>query len=100
MLVCVFIIVVVLVLIGINGNKQKEHMDNLWIRREGCPYTLSKTLQHVLHTYNIQHGTTYSWNLYLPCTYNNIDSEIDAISLLSASPISFTQKDTKSLFII
>lgn len=68
-----------------NIHDNHEHMDNLWVRRTGCPYTLSKTLEQVLKTYNIKHGTNFEWNLYLPCSYNDVETEINAIPLNDTS---------------
>ena len=50
-----------------------------WIKREDCKYKTNKTVLHVLKKYGIGKGDLTNWDMYLPCTYNNVDLELRSI---------------------
>ena len=62
-----------------------------WIKRSDCKYQTNKTILYVLNKYGIDKGDLVDWDLYLPCTYNNINLELQYIP---------ASKLGKNLFII
>lgn len=50
-----------------------------WMKRDSCKYKTNKTLLHVLKKYGIGKGDLVDWNMYVPCSYNNVDLELRSI---------------------
>lgn len=70
----IFLLIIILYLIYIEFNNSV--IENFkWIKREKCEYKTNQTILNALQKYNISKGNINDWNLYLPCTYNNIKYE-------------------------
>jgi len=64
-----------------------------WVRNKKCKYKMSKTVQDVINSNHMEKGKGENWNVHFPCTYNNIDDEIDNID-------TSTSADDQRMFII
>ncbi|ARF09291.1 tubulin-tyrosine ligase family protein [Catovirus CTV1] len=68
------------------NNQTNENMidvskleNTVWSRNQ-CPYNMNETLTKVLNDNQINHGDK-DWQLFFPCTYDNIDEEINNINI-------------------
>lgn len=86
--VAIIIIIIVLVLTIYFGFTRKiENMIDIspirkptWYRNQ-CEYTFNNTIKKVFDNYGIDGGDDVSWDIYLPCTYDDINKEIDDINV-------------------
>ena len=54
-----------------------------WQRDKSCKYLMGKTVKNIINKSNFNHTSNDDWNMYFPCTYNDIGKEIKNISLKS-----------------
>lgn len=60
--------------------KDNQIVENFkWIKKDSCRYKSNNTLLNVMKQHNIKKGDLTDWDLYLPCTYNNMDLEMRSI---------------------
>lgn len=85
----ILIVSMIIIIINIRNNSNKhnqEHMINLpyektsW-NRNICQYKMNKTLEDELKNNNINKSNE-DWNLYLPCSYNDINKEINQMPIV------------------
>jgi len=50
-----------------------------WYRDNNCKYMMTKTINDILNKHNIKKSTNNDSVLYLPCTYNNINKEVNSM---------------------
>lgn len=62
-----------------------------WQRNKTCKYLMGKTVKNVIDKNDFNATSNDNWNMYFPCTYNNIGKEISDIKLNS---------ENKRIFII
>ena len=82
-----FIIVLLLIFLCNGLYTTNEHLVNIkplnnnvkWNRDKKCNFLMNKTVKNVLNDNNIVKSD--KWNLYLPCTYNHIQDEINNITI-------------------
>lgn len=55
-------------------------LENISWSRNQCPYGMNDTLKNILDDNNIKQQHS-EWQLYFPCTYDNINEEIDNIDI-------------------
>lgn len=86
MIVLILLLIVTLIYC-IYKTQYVENMINIqkiktpkWNRNK-CIYTMGETLKNVLNDYKIVQNDQNDWQLYFPCTYDEIDKEIDMIQL-------------------
>lgn len=93
-MVCDFKIIILLILIVIitifivyifssninEGMVEVSRLTNVNWSRNQCPYSMNETLSKVLDNNNINYEDN-NWQLYFPCTYDNIDEEINNINI-------------------
>ena len=75
-IICI-IVLLLLILYYIISNKNKNYDNNLlpkWNRNK-CDYVMSDTIKNELIKNNLNESSD-NWNLYFPCTYDNINKEI------------------------
>lgn len=51
--------------------------NNIKWNRNDCPYLMSKTLENVLNENKIFKDSANGWQIYFPCSYDEIEKEID-----------------------
>lgn len=100
-IIILFILLVIVIYNLFFDKSVKENMINIdnidnavWTRNQ-CPYIMNETLKKVLEDNNLKHENNNingEWQLYFPCTYDNIDEEINNINL--------SNKNDKRFFII
>jgi len=81
------------------NSKQTEYMINVipikdtakWKRNPKCEYIMSKSITEVVGTDNFEDIDEDDWDVYFPCTYNEIQDEIDLID---------SNNDNQRMFII
>lgn len=54
-----------------------------WQRNKSCKYLMGKTVKNIINKSNFNHTSNDDWNMYFPCTYNDIGKEIKNIPLKS-----------------
>jgi hypothetical protein len=92
-LLVIFIICIILMIISnlfINKRKQNfEQMINIpytptiWNRNK-CNFIMNKTLESEFNINNIKKNNN-GWNLYLPCSYNNSEKEIENMPIINGA---------------
>lgn len=50
-----------------------------WKQDETCKYRTNKTLKNIMKNNSVLETDNNNWNVYIPCTYNNIKEEISKI---------------------
>lgn len=96
------ILIVIYLLVFINGNHfmKIENMIDIptpynenitWSRTKDCNYSLPKVLENIFDMHNIRKSKDNNWDIYIPCSYNNINKEIDKINAIN---------DKQKIFII
>ena len=91
-LVCIIYII-------FNKKSDKEHMIDIpnienptWTRNK-CNYLFNNTVKKVFDNYNVNNsGDENEWDIYLPCTYDDINQEINDIQI--------SGKKNKRIFIL
>lgn len=79
-------------------NSNTEHMidipniDNPTWTRNKCDYMFNSTIKKVFDNYGINNSNNDNWDIYLPCTYDDISQEIDDIQI--------NDKKNKRIFIL
>ena len=66
-------------------NINKQHVT--FARNKECKYLMNKTIKHIFDKNNVKEDN--DWNLYLPCTYNNIDKELSSIKIKNDNQLIF-----------
>lgn len=70
------LILILLVIIYIVYNCNNKIIEDFeWTKRDNCIYKTNKTILDVMEKYNITKGTLEKWDLFLPCSYNDIPLE-------------------------
>lgn len=80
----IFIVIIVLLIVGLNIQFLREPYLNLspnndvsWVQKD-CNYIMNEILEKVLKDNNIRMSENNTkWNLYIPCSYNFINDEIN-----------------------
>jgi len=76
-----------ILLINVKNKYNKETMINIdpipnkitWTKNKQCRYQTIKTIQNIIDKNNFIKDTDNNWNIYMPCTYNDINKEIKHI---------------------
>lgn len=69
----ILLILIIIYIVYKCNNKVIEEFQ--WTKREDCLYKTNKTLLDVMEKYNITKGDLKDYDLFLPCSYNNIPLE-------------------------
>lgn len=62
-----------------------------WKRPKDCKYLMTTTFANILEENDIKETKDDDYTIYFPCTYNNINDEIQAVK---------PKKDTQRIFIV
>lgn len=62
-----------------NNTHNIENANSHWTRNKDCKYLVSSTIAQVLKDYNVTETKNNNFNMYMPCSYNDIKGEINSI---------------------
>lgn len=99
------IIIVLFTFIFLSFNGNIESMVNIpkvtgqikWKRDPTCNNSMGNTLRSSLDNNDIKETNDDDWNVYLPCGYNNINSEIDKVNSIDPNQRLFIIKNADQL---
>lgn len=90
LLIFMLVLFVIIMLVALERiiNCEKEHMVNLnsitseikWSKDQKCEYAMTQIYLDVLKNYEIKETSNNDWIIYFPCTYNQMDDEINKVN--------------------
>lgn len=92
-IVFVYVICMISMLCGYFIYTQIESMDNInapdiaikWANDSTCKYRMIKIYEDVLTHYKIPRSTNSDWVLYFPCSYDDMEDEINKVKITNRS---------------
>lgn len=91
MILLVIILILILILVAMLSTNYKENMINIskpnneikWKNSDNCSAGIMTILKKVFNVNNIHESKNKNWDLYIPCDYNNPNTEIEKININS-----------------
>lgn len=99
MTIILVIIFIAIIMKLMNNSLNIENMDadQLTWSKGNCGYEMTKVFLDVLNEYNIKETNRDDWNVFLPCTYNNITDTIEKINPVNSNQMIFLVNNSDSL---